>query len=102
MVSSQGLKQRQSQLEMVTAVSRALQDERFMVIEAPTGTGKTFAYLAPSILWASSQGEPVVISTHTRLLQDQMIADLGRLQGTLGIPFQAQLFWTFDKVVDIS
>ena len=91
MVTSQGLKQRQSQLEMVTAVSRALQNDRFMVIEAPTGTGKTFAYLVPSALWASGQGESVVISTHTRLLQDQMIADLERLQGILGFPFQAQM-----------
>lgn len=91
MVAARGLKQRQSQMEMVTAVSRALQNGRFMLIEAPTGTGKTFGYLVPGVLWAKSQGEPVVISTHTRLLQDQMAADLTRLAESLAVPFQAQV-----------
>ena len=91
MISRKGLKQRQSQLEMVTAVSRALQENRFMVVEAPTGTGKTFAYLVPSIYWARSQGEPVIISTHTRLLQDQMAMDLDKVKDTLDLDFHAQL-----------
>jgi ATP-dependent DNA helicase RecQ len=91
MAAARGLKRRASQLEMVTAVSRALQDNRFMLVEAPTGTGKTFAYLVPGVLWARSQGEPVVISTHTRLLQDQMAADLARVRENLGVDFQAQL-----------
>ena len=68
MVEAKDLKQRQSQLRMVEAVSRALKDDRFMVIEAPTGTDKTFAYRSPGVLWARSQGEPVVVSTYTRLL----------------------------------
>ena len=91
MVTSKGLKKRQSQLEMVTAVSRALQDGRVMLVEAPTGTGKTFAYLVPSILWAKSQEDQVVISTHTRLLQDQMVSDLEGVQHSLNVDFQAQV-----------
>ena len=85
------MKERPSQTQMVIAVSRALQDERFMLVEAPTGTGKTFAYLVPSVLWAKSQGDPVVITTHTRLLQDQMADDLDRVQARLGLAFQAQV-----------
>jgi ATP-dependent DNA helicase RecQ len=83
MIEEKGLKRRESQLEMVEAVSRGLKENRFMAIEAPTGTGKTFAYLVPSVLWARSQGETVVISTYTRLLQDQMAQDLEKLQESL-------------------
>jgi len=88
-----GLKRRFSQLEMVETVSRALADDRFLLVEAPTGTGKTFAYLVPGILWARARGEPVVVATYTRLLQDQMQGDLARLTKSLGeeTPFRIQV-----------
>lgn len=85
------LKRRDAQLMMVEEVSRGLAESQFMAIEAPTGTGKTFAYLAPSILWARCFGEPVVISTYTRLLQDQMAEDLIRIQKNLGMSVQTQV-----------
>lgn len=86
-----GLRRRESQLRMVEEVSRALADDRFMMIEAPTGTGKTFAYLVPSVLWARSQNETVIISTYTRLLQDQMAGDLKKVRDSLGVEFRAQV-----------
>lgn len=91
MVERHGLRRREAQFQMVEHVSRALRDERFMAVEAPTGTGKTFAYLVPAVLWARSRGEPVVISTYTRLLQDQMASDLERVRQNLGMDFQAQV-----------
>ena len=91
MVERHGLRRREAQLQMVEFVGRALQDDRFMVVEAPTGTGKTFAYLLPVIFWARSQGEPVVISTYTRLLQDQMAHDLARVLRNLEIDFRPQV-----------
>jgi len=93
MTKARSLKRRESQLQMVEAVSRGLQESRFMAIEAPTGTGKTFAYLVPSVLWARVQCEPVVISTYTRLLQDQMAEDLERVQHGLGpeVVFRSQV-----------
>jgi len=91
MVEQRELRRRNAQLQMVEHVSRALQDDRFMAVEAPTGTGKTFAYLVPAILWARGQGEPVVISTYTRLLQDQMADDLKWVRQNLGIDFVPQV-----------
>ena len=87
----QRLHRRESQLAMVEAIARGLRDERFQVIEAPTGTGKTFAYLVPSILWARQSGETVAIATYTRLLQDQMADDLERVSNSIGIPFRHQV-----------
>ncbi len=91
MVERKSLKRRESQLRMVESVGRALQDDRFMAIEAPTGTGKTFAYLVPGVLWARSRGETVVISTYTRLLQDQMANDLEKVYHSLGVEFRSQV-----------
>ncbi len=90
-VAAAGLRPRAAQSRMVELVGHALREDRFMAVEAPTGTGKTFAYLAPSVLWSRTQGEPVVISTYTRLLQDQMAADVGQLRETLGVDFRAQV-----------
>ncbi|MDC2888486.1 hypothetical protein PN838_06635 [Psychrosphaera sp. G1-22] len=45
-----GFKARQSQLDMAHAVASVIKDKKQLVVEAGTGTGKTFAYLAPALL----------------------------------------------------
>ena len=55
---------RAEQLEMASAVEKALQEQHYLIAEAGTGTGKTLAYLIPSIL----SGKKVVISTATKNL----------------------------------
>ena len=59
---------RPGQLEMAEAVESALQEQRHLIVEAGTGTGKTLAYLVPAIL----SGKRVVISTGTKNLQEQL------------------------------
>lgn len=59
-----GYESRPGQLEMADAVERALGEERILLCEAGTGTGKTLAYLVPAIL----SGRKVVVSTATRAL----------------------------------
>jgi ATP-dependent DNA helicase DinG len=63
-----GFKARQSQLEMANAVASAIKDKAQLVVEAGTGTGKTFAYLAPALL----TGRKVIVSTGTKALQEQL------------------------------
>jgi ATP-dependent DNA helicase DinG len=59
-----------------------------MVIEAPTGVGKTFAYLIPSLLYSVKFWEPVLVSTNTKALQDQIFyKDLAYLKEHSGIDF---------------
>ena len=53
---------------MAAAVGRALARGEPLIVEAGTGTGKTFAYLVPALL----SGRSVIISTGTRTLQDQL------------------------------
>jgi ATP-dependent DNA helicase DinG len=63
-----GYEHRPSQRQMADAVAAALADERPLLVEAGTGTGKTLAYL----LAAATSGKKVVISTGTRALQEQL------------------------------
>jgi Rad3-related DNA helicase len=69
----EGYDPRPQQLELGMAVLEALAHERVLLAEAPTGVGKTIAYLVPASLHARAQHEPVVISSYTRALQDQIL-----------------------------
>ena len=60
--------QRDGQIEMAEAVARSIVEGNHLVVEAGTGTGKTFAYLVPALLY----GGKVIVSTGTKTLQDQL------------------------------
>lgn len=80
-----GYQYRVQQEEMAGIVAAAIAAEEKALIEAPTGTGKTFAYLVPSLM-AARNGKRVLISTHTKHLQDQLIdEDIPRLNRFLGL-----------------
>ena len=64
---------RPQQLEMASAVDRALAEGHHLLVEAGTGVGKSFAYLLPAIDYAVKKKKRVVISTHTISLQEQLI-----------------------------
>ena len=64
---------RQQQVDMAYAVADALDNNENLCIEAPTGVGKTFAYLVPAFFHACQTEKPVVITTHTISLQDQIL-----------------------------
>ncbi|MFL7792862.1 MAG: helicase C-terminal domain-containing protein [Anaerolineae bacterium] len=81
---------RPQQVAMLRGVARALNDGRHMLIEAPTGVGKSLAYLIPAIHWAKQNGERVVISTNTINLQEQLqCKDLPDLTQILPFEFHA-------------
>jgi ATP-dependent DNA helicase DinG len=63
-----GFRLRAQQLEMSQAIGEAIESTGVLVAEAGTGTGKTFAYLAPALL----AGGKVIVSTGTKTLQDQL------------------------------
>ncbi len=64
---------RQQQVRMAHEVAEAFAERQHLCIEAPTGVGKTFAYLVPAIYYSFETEHPVVISTHTINLQEQII-----------------------------
>jgi ATP-dependent DNA helicase DinG len=72
---------RSSQLEMAERIAGSIAAREPLLVEAGTGTGKTFAYLVPALL----SGARVLVSTGTRTLQDQLFAkDVPLVAGALG------------------
>lgn len=83
-----GFQPRQGQSDMAMAVSRTLQAGGQLVVEAGTGTGKTYAYLVPVLL----SGQRALVSTATKALQDQLFSrDIPRLIDALGLPIRIAL-----------
>ena len=77
---------RPGQIRMARAVQEVLEHDGVLLIEAGTGTGKTWAYLIPAIL----SGRRVLVSTGTRALQDQIMEkDLPALRRHLGFDIDA-------------
>jgi ATP-dependent DNA helicase DinG len=58
---------------MIEAVGQAFSRDQVLLVEAGTGTGKSLAYGLPAALWARASGQPVVISTGTINLQEQLV-----------------------------
>lgn len=80
-LSIDGYSPRQPQIDMAVAVEDALKTSSQLVVEAGTGTGKTFAYLAPAL---KSKGK-TIISTGSKALQEQLYhRDLPVLVKALG------------------
>lgn len=82
---------RPGQVDMAVAVAQAFNQEQLLLVEAGTGTGKSLAYLVPSLYWATTTGQKVVVSTNTKNLQDQLFTkDLPFLREALGLKFRAE------------
>ncbi len=83
-----GFQPRPGQTDMALAVSQVVQEGGQLVVEAGTGTGKTYAYLVPVLL----SGQRALVSTATKALQDQLFSrDIPRLVQALGLPIRVAL-----------
>jgi len=58
---------------MAAAVRATLENSETLIVEAPTGVGKSLAYLVSGAFWAKAEGKVLLVSTHTRNLQDQIL-----------------------------
>jgi ATP-dependent DNA helicase DinG len=79
---------RRSQTEMAKSIAQAIADQKTLIAEAGTGTGKTFAYLVPALLW----GGKTIVSTGTKNLQDQLfLRDIPTVRAALRVPVSVAL-----------
>ncbi|NNL64716.1 MAG: hypothetical protein HKP30_00600, partial [Myxococcales bacterium] len=87
-----GYRVREPQVRLAREFTRNLADEGVLLLEGGTGVGKSLAYLSaaiPFVMARAEKGEtsPVVISTRTKLLQDQLLAkDIPAAARFLGFP----------------
>ncbi|SDA42019.1 MULTISPECIES: ATP-dependent DNA helicase [unclassified Janthinobacterium] len=81
-------KPRRSQTEMAKAIANAIDSQTTLIAEAGTGTGKTFAYLVPALMW----GGKTIVSTGTKNLQDQLfLRDIPTVRAALQAPVSVAL-----------
>ncbi|MES2041832.1 MAG: ATP-dependent DNA helicase [Pseudomonadota bacterium] len=86
--SINGYRPRQAQTEMAKAIADAIAGQKTLLAEAGTGTGKTYAYLTPALLW----GGKVIVSTGTKNLQDQLfLRDIPTIRKVLKAPVSIAL-----------
>jgi len=77
-----GYSEREEQIKLAEEIATAFDQNNILLAEAETGTGKTLAYLVPAL----RSSEKVLISTHTKALQDQLVhRDLPAVQKALGV-----------------
>jgi len=69
-----GFEHREGQREMAALWSDVLEGGGLLAVEAPTGIGKSLAYLLPAILLRARGSGPILVSTHTKTLQDQLLS----------------------------
>ena len=82
MTGSRTPRPQQAEMAELVATAFAKPGQRLM-IEAPTGTGKTLAYLVPAIEAARASGRVAVVAPHSRVLQDQILETLEELESKL-------------------
>ncbi|MGB2869615.1 MAG: helicase C-terminal domain-containing protein [Bacteroidota bacterium] len=84
---------RPQQLRMAEAIAGALEGKRHLIVEAPTGVGKSLAYLVPAILFAKRDKRKAIVSTHTKNLQEQLLRnDIAIVRTLIDEPFDAVAF----------
>ncbi len=84
----EGYEFRGAQLDMARSIMETFENGGLYCCEAGTGIGKTLAYLLPSVLWSIEAKERVIVSTHTKNLQEQITGrDLPLLSSILPMPF---------------
>ncbi|MBM7564529.1 ATP-dependent DNA helicase DinG [Paenibacillus sacheonensis] len=88
-----GYEEREPQNMMFQEVIDAFDEERHLLIEAGTGTGKSLGYLIPALFYGVQHNKKIVVSTHTINLQEQLRSrDLPLLLAVMPYPFKAAIF----------
>lgn len=101
-----GYEPRPPQEAMAGAVWQSLERGGDLVVEAGTGVGKSLAYLLPAALWAATRDRRVIVSTHTRALQEQLmnheLPTAARALEALGLPLRYAMLMGADNYLCVQ
>ena len=83
-----GFQSREGQENMALDIGEAIANKRHLMVEAGVGIGKSFAYIVPLMLFKKQFRRPVIISTSTITLQEQLRGDIKTISELLNFPVQ--------------
>jgi len=86
-----GFEDRAGQQDMALDIVEALRDRQHIVVEAGVGIGKSFAYIVPLLLYHRRTRRPIVLSTSTIALQEQLRSDVQTISQILSCPVEMVL-----------
>ncbi|MER2009957.1 MAG: ATP-dependent DNA helicase DinG [Psychrobacillus sp.] len=96
------LEERAGQFELMDRIHLALSESREIVCEAETGIGKTLGYLIPAAIYGIEQGKPIIISTYTTHLIDQLInEEIPKLHDILNINLRVAKLKGINHYIDL-
>lgn len=97
-----GFDLRDEQVFMSFQIEKALQEKKVLFAEAGVGTGKTIAYLLPSLAYARYTGKPALISCADETLIEQLVkedGDIAKMSEALGLSIDVRLAKSRDQYV---
>lgn len=97
----EGRSPRHQQIKMAWEVAETFAYRRRTMIEAPTGTGKTLAYLVPALAFAKAVGRPVMVATFSKVLQNQVLETIRELDERMG-PVKSVLLKGRENYLDLE
>ncbi|MHA6259661.1 ATP-dependent DNA helicase DinG [Sporosarcina sp. CAU 1771] len=98
-----GFERREQQFRFMDTVWEAFQQKSEVIVEVPTGIGKTIAYLVPAAIQSVTTGNPVVISTFTNHLAEQIQGkELESLRALLGLNIKVTLIKGRDQYISLG
>ena len=91
--SKYGFEDRIGQQDMAYDIAEAIRDEQHLLIEAGVGIGKSYAYIVPLLYLhkASVYPSPMIISTSTIALQEQLMGDIKSIAEKINYPIEVVL-----------
>ncbi|PAQ12711.1 ATP-dependent helicase DinG [Bacillaceae bacterium SAOS 7] len=93
---------REGQMSMMDRVYQSMEQSIHLAIEAGTGTGKSLGYLLPAVYRSKQLGEPVIVSTHTIVLQQQLLnKEIKQLQMMLPFPLSVTVLKGRNHYLDL-
>lgn len=87
-INKYGFQSREGQENMALDIGEAIENKRHLMVEAGVGIGKSFAYIVPLIMFKKQFRRPVIISTSTITLQEQLRGDITTISNLLNFPVQ--------------
>ena len=94
-IEGRAFEERPEQRAMALEIQAAIEERAHLLVEAGTGVGKSYAYLVPFILWAVREKKKVLIATHTKALQQQLVErDLPFLRDLLSSHLDTSFRWS--------